>query len=119
MRNIIIMMGTILVCMKSINFKQIAMVIAVAEGLSFDVDQILAALFDIFAGGSTAGVPQQIIQEAYDAFQSLAKDPLGTAVNVGTNVAVVYASFKALGWLLSAIGAPKSKKVGGITVRWA
>jgi len=119
MRNIIIMMGTILVCMKSINFKQIAMVIAVMEGLSFDVDQIIAALFQVFSGGSVAGLPEQIIQEAYDAFQSLAKDPLGTAVNVGTNVAVTYASFKALAWFLSLIGAPHSKKVGGIIVRWA
>jgi len=105
---------------KSINFKQIAYVLAVAEGLTFDVDQIILDLYDVFVNKAPASVIfAGLMTEIYDVFKALAQDPFGTGVAIGTNVAIVYASFKALAFILGAIGAPKSKKIGGITVRWA
>ena len=104
---------------KTLSFKQIAYVIAVCEGLSFDIDAILDVLLGVFQGTrTTAGLPDQMIKEIYDVFKKLKNDPFGAAVDTGTNVAVVYASFKALAFLLKAIGAPQSKTIGGITVRW-
>ena len=104
---------------KTLNLKKIALVMAVAEGLSFDIDQILAVLFDAFMGNPVGDIGAQIIKEAYDVFQKISKEPLQTGIDIGTKVAVVYASFKALAWLLEMFGAPKSIKIAGITVRWA
>ena len=104
---------------KTLSFKQIAYVIAVCEGLSFDIDKIIEVLLGVFTGTqNTSGLPAIIIQEIYDVFKKLKNDPFGAAIDTGTNVAVVYASFKALAFLLRAIGAPQSKTIGGITVRW-
>jgi len=105
---------------KSINLKQFAYALAIAEGLSFDVDAIIADLYNVFANNAPAsGVLSGLMAEVYDVAKSLAEDPFGTGLQVGTNVAVVYASFKVLGWFLSTIGAPRSKKIGDITLRWA
>ena len=111
-------MRCILVFMKSLSFKDIAYVIAVAEGLSFDVEEILAAIGGAFLGQPSGNIAATVIQEIYDAFVKITEDPLQAGIDVGTRVAVVYASFKILKMVLGVMGAPQSKKIGGITVRW-
>jgi len=111
-------MRCILVSMKSISFKQIAYAIAVAEGLSFDIEEIIAAIAGAFMGNPAGDIAGAMMQQIYDAFVKVTENPLQAGIDVGTKVAVVYASFWVLRTILSAMGAPQSKKIGGITVRW-
>ena len=105
---------------KSINLKQFAYAIAVAEGVGFDVDMIILDLYNVFAKNAPASAALTgVMAEVYDVAKNLAQDPFGTGLTVGTNVAVVYASFKVLKFILTAIGAPCSKTIGGVTLRWA
>jgi len=105
---------------KVLSFEVIAYVLAIAKGLTFDVDTLLVNMYNVFANNAPAtDIFAGIIAEIYDVALALGRDPAGTAINVGANVAGVWVTFKLLKMIFSALGVPRSKKIGDITVRWA
>jgi hypothetical protein len=105
---------------RTLNLWDIAYVFAVAEGLSFDIDTILTQIVEVMMGTRAAStISAQLMTEVYDVVNAIKTDPAGTAIQCGINVGGVYLSRKVLSTLFSALGVPKSKKMGGITVRWA
>jgi len=105
---------------KTLSFETIAYVLVIAKGLTFDVDQLLLDIYNVFANdGDPSTIFASIIAEIYDVALALGQDPAGTAIKVGTGVAGVWATFKIMKMMFSAMGIPRSKKIGDITVRWA
>ena len=105
---------------KTLSFETIAYVLVIAKGLTFDVDQLLLDIYNVFANdGDPSTIFASVIAEIYDVALALGQDPAGTAIRVGTGVAGVWVTFKIMKMIFSAMGVPRSKKIGGITVRWA
>jgi hypothetical protein len=105
---------------KTLSLWTIAYVFAVAEGLKFDIDLIAEQIILVFLGESDGKmIGAQVMTEIADAARAIKSDPAGTAMACGFNVFGVYMSRKVLQILLKAIGAPRSKTIGGYTVSWA
>ena len=105
---------------KTLNLWDLIYALTIAEGLTFDADTIIDQIVGVFLGTTDAKlIPAQLMNEVADVIRAVGQDPLGTAMNVGMNVGVAAISQKVLRTTLQILGAPRSKKIGGYTLRWA
>ena len=111
---------------KTLNIWNIAYLIAIGEGLNFDVSGLFLTALQIFANGRIPGLPTSnmkisdaVLLEAYDAVLKISTNPAECAMDVGVNVFGVKLSKTIVNAGLSFLHAPKSRKVGDFTLRWA
>ena len=103
---------------RTLNIWWLAYLIAVGEGLSFNITQILLDMILAFQG-QDVDIPASVLAEAYDAVTKIATDPARCAFDITVNVGGVHISRMITNAFLTIIGAPKSKKFGDIRVVWA
>jgi len=111
---------------KSLNIWWVAYLIAIGEGLNFDISGLFLTLLQVFANGRIPGLPAStvkmsdaILLEVYAAVLKISDNPGECAMDVSVNVAGVAISKKIINFILSMIGAPKSKTFGGFRLGWA
>ena len=107
---------------KTMNLWTAAHILTTAEGVGFDVDNILGMAIDVLLGQADAKlIFAQVLQELADAVNAFGDDTIGTITTVATNNASLAITHGLLKVLLRVLKAPSSVKIPmtEYSLRWA
>lgn len=102
-----------------INIWHLGAVLGAAKAAGLDVDNIIAQIVNVFLGIQPASaIPAQIVQEIADLVKRFGSDPIGTGMDAAMGAAVPEAFGVLMDVGFDALGLPKSRKIGNITIVW-